>query len=209
MTEKEKVKEEGGDVASRKDRRQRSADWSFPESPLDLACTFLLIGLRFGKLRGPVLIGWLGGRFVDALLHPLHDQVQQRYHRLVHLRSRRGTRLKVRDPVSHNNRSVCWKGAQQQKVLEDNCPNNPSLFRFISTGSSSCPRWYSLSCRRLCMLEGAVFMFQRLKVLNNWSCRTKKQTLNMWTCWAVETRQREFSKNPLLTVAATHDDTIA
>lgn len=74
---------------------------------LDLACTFLLIGLRIAELRGPVPIGRIGGRFVDALLHPLHDQVQQRYHRLVHLRSCRCTRLKVRDPVG--NRSFCLK----------------------------------------------------------------------------------------------------
>lgn len=99
MTEKVK---EGQNVASRKDRQQ-SADWSFPESPLDLACTFLLSGLPLGKFCGPVPIGWLGGRFVDALLHPLHDQVEQCYHRLVHLRSCRCTRLKVRDSVSNKN----------------------------------------------------------------------------------------------------------
>lgn len=73
----------------------RALDWSFPGLPLYLACTFLLGGLRLRKFRGPVAIGRLGGRLVDALLHPLHDQVEQRYHGLVHLGSRGRTRLEV------------------------------------------------------------------------------------------------------------------
>lgn len=97
MTEKVNA---GRNVACRKDRQQ-SADWSFPGSPLDLTCTFLLAGLPFGQFCGPVLTGWLGGRLVDALLHPLHDQVEQGYHRLVHLRPGRRTRLEVRDSVSN------------------------------------------------------------------------------------------------------------
>lgn len=96
MTEKGK---EGQNVVSRKDRQQ-SADWSHPESPLDLACTFLLIGLALRQFCGPVPIGWLSGWFVNALLHPLHDQVKQCYHCLVHFCSRRCTCLKVWDPVS-------------------------------------------------------------------------------------------------------------
>lgn len=84
-------------MAGGRDGRRRSSDWSFP----GLACTLLLTGQRVVQLGGPVAISRLGGRFVDALLHPLHDQVQQRDHRLVHLRSRRRARLKVRDSAAH------------------------------------------------------------------------------------------------------------
>lgn len=127
---------EGQNVASRKDSQQ-SADWSFPESPLDLACTFLLSGLPLGKFCGPVPIGWLGGRFVDALLHPLHDQVEQRYHRLVHLCSCRCTRLKVRDSVSNKNVHL-MSAPQPQRGFSPlhyhHFPNNPIVIKIISTG---------------------------------------------------------------------------
>lgn len=101
IIKKDKVKA-GRNAACRKDRQQ-SADWSFPGSPLDLACTFLLTGLTVGQFRGPVLTGCLGRRFVDALLHPLHDQVEQGYHRLVHLGSGCCTCLEIRDSVSNKN----------------------------------------------------------------------------------------------------------
>lgn len=103
-------------MANRKDRRQRSTDWSFPESPLNLTCTFLLVGLCITELRGPVTTGCLGRWFVNALLHPLHDQVQQCYHRLVHLHSCRCTRLKVWDPGSNKNRRYFFK-SQQEYIL--------------------------------------------------------------------------------------------
>lgn len=98
---------EGRNEARRETDRQPSADPSFPESPLDLACTFLLVGLFIGKFGGPVPAGCLGGWFVHTLLHPLHDQVQQCYHRFVYLHSRCCTRLKVRDSVSNTN--VCLR----------------------------------------------------------------------------------------------------
>ena len=64
-----------------------------------LTRTLLLVGRGFvAEVRGPVPVGGLDRRFVHALLHPLHHQVQQRDHRLVHLRPRGRARLKVRDP---------------------------------------------------------------------------------------------------------------
>lgn len=50
-----------------------------------LTCTLLVAGRPLGQFGRPVAVGRLGGRLVHALLHPLHHQVQQRDHRLVHL----------------------------------------------------------------------------------------------------------------------------
>lgn len=104
----EKGKE--GQSEARRQDRQQSADRWHPESPLDLACTFLLIWLALRQFCGPVPIGWLSRWFVNTLLHPLHDQVKQCYHCLIHFCSRRCTRLKVWDPVSQKKKKkkVFW-----------------------------------------------------------------------------------------------------
>lgn len=64
-----------------------------------LACTLPVGGRALGQLGRSVAIGRLGGRLVHALLHPLHHQVQQRDHGLVHLRARGRARLEVGDPA--------------------------------------------------------------------------------------------------------------
>lgn len=91
---------------------------AFPESPPGLTCTFLLVGLCFAELCGPVTTGCVCGWFVNALLHPLHDQVQQRQDRLVHLRARRCARLKVRDPIGDKSSGLVfgtWCKPNQQQ----------------------------------------------------------------------------------------------
>lgn len=121
-------REEGkGDGMWRVERTDdRALDWSFPELPLHLACTFLLAGLPLRKFRGPVAIGRLGGGLVDALLHPLHDQVEQRYHGLVHLRSRGRTRLEVGN--SAGEKSVTRSRTRLGPIVFS---NDPKVIRFI------------------------------------------------------------------------------
>lgn len=99
-----------------KNRQQIRADWSFPESPLDLTCTFLLVALRITKLCGPVATGCVGRGFVDALLHPLHDQVQQRYDRLVHLCACCRARLEVWNSMSSINKKNNFQYAIQRLI---------------------------------------------------------------------------------------------
>lgn len=56
--------------------------------------------LRFGRIQlcGAGAVGRVGaGRLVHALLHALHDQVQQRGHGVLHVLPGRGARLEVRD----------------------------------------------------------------------------------------------------------------
>lgn len=75
--DKDKVNR-GRNVVRRRTDDRAALTGCCPVSPLHLTCTFLSNRLCITKLCGPVPIGRLGRGFVDALLHPLHDQVQQR-----------------------------------------------------------------------------------------------------------------------------------
>ncbi len=57
----------------------------------------LLLGDRRGVQYAAVCVVCVRRRFVHTLLHPLHHQIQQRQHGLVHLRTGRRTRLEVGD----------------------------------------------------------------------------------------------------------------
>lgn len=59
-----------------------------------LTRTLLLVDRR-GVQYAAVCVVCVRRRFVHTLLHPLHHQIQQRQHGLVHLRTGRRTRLEV------------------------------------------------------------------------------------------------------------------
>lgn len=74
-----------------KKKQQHCTSWSSSTG------AFLLVDGRRVQFAGALSVLRLGGRLVHALLHALHHQVQQRHHRLVHVRSRGRARLVVGD----------------------------------------------------------------------------------------------------------------